>query len=113
MDPANDLYSLFRLEGYDSNGSGWSQAFPEEPRFTGGTVTLPTGTSYWWEITVDLYDLGIYSDPEGWGSSFMFRLFLKDASGTFQPIPGLTVDYRECLRMLQEDGAAYCPYTYA
>jgi len=38
-------------------------------------------------------------------------VFFKNAADAWQPIPGLTVAWQECLRML-EAGEPSCPYTY-
>jgi len=110
-DPNNDWSDLFRLEGY-SDLLGWHEVLASPPYYTGTPVTLPTGTSYWWTFEIDLGRLGLYFQPGTWGPSFMFRLYLKDSSGESREIPGLTVSFQECLRMLDEDQEAYCPYTY-
>jgi len=108
-----DLNGLFRLEAYSDFEGGWTDAHAAPPVYTGVAVQLPTGTSYWWRFDIDLYEnLGLYSEPGTYGSSFMFRLFIKTPAGDWSPVPGLTVDWRECYRMLNEDGAESCPYTY-
>ena len=110
-DPSNAWYSLYRLEGYSSLHGAWSEALTLQPQFTGITVELPTGTSYWWRFEIDLYDLGLYNEPNTWGPSFMFRLFLKDDDSQWHPVPGLTVSIAECSKLLNA-GNGICPHTY-
>ncbi|MGB5696199.1 MAG: hypothetical protein WBM46_11135 [Polyangiales bacterium] len=111
LDPNNDVGDVFLLESYDDSYGGWKPAPVPPPQYTGSPVYLPTGTSYWWRFSIDLYALGIYAEPGTWGGSFMFRVFFKNATDAWQPIPGLTVAWQECLRML-EAGETSCPYTY-
>lgn len=110
-DPNNDLRDIFRLDSYRDSSGGWSTAPVAPPQFTGTPLNLPTGTSYWWRFDIDLYSLGLYHEPGTYGGSFMFRVHIMSESGTWQAVPGLTVDWQECLRMLQA-GEPYCPYTY-
>jgi hypothetical protein len=108
----------FRLEGYSSAVDRWiSGGLRRAPRFSGVARTLAggrvTGPSYWWEIPIDLYDLGIFEEPGTWGTSFKFRLSVRNGSkgAGWDKVPGITVDWRECNRMTRA-GATYCPSTY-
>ena len=96
LDPLDNL----RIEIWNDDSQQWDalsvlSLAPTGSYVVGGLASRWTEDSYWWEATSSRWSqyLHMYRAPSSYGRSLKFRVFARDPSGSWEPIPGLKVNF--------------------